>query len=165
MGYGWIGRGDEQIQRDSYMTTILERVENARAGNNPTVICRMPSGWAVLCDMQHLPEYSILLPDPVVGKINDLNREQRAVFLCDMITVGDALLDITDVFRINYVILGNSDPDLHAHIVPRYLTEPSEIRNGLPSSYPKETLASRRFDYSRDKELIARLAETIAKHL
>lgn len=147
------------------MTIIHERVETARAGTNPTVICRVPSGWVVLCDMQHLPGYSILLPDPVVGSINDLNREQRAAYLCDMITVGDALLDVTDAFRINYAILGNSDLALHAHIVPRYLSEPDEIRRGLPWSYPKETLGSRLFDYERDKELITRLAEAIAKRL
>ncbi|MDI6770548.1 MAG: hypothetical protein QMD04_12860 [Anaerolineales bacterium] len=147
------------------MTIIHERVETARAGTNPTVICRVPSGWVVLCDMQHLPGYSILLPDPVVGSINDLSREQRAVYLGDMITVGDALMDVTYAFRINYAILGNSDPALHAHIVPRYLSEPDEIRRGLPWSYPKKTLGARLFDYERDKELIARLAEAIAKRL
>jgi diadenosine tetraphosphate (Ap4A) HIT family hydrolase len=147
------------------MTTIQERVETARAGTNLTVICRMPSGWAVLCDMQHLPGYSILLPDPVVGSINDLSREQRADYLCDMVTVGDALLDVTGSFRINYAILGNSDPVLHAHIVPRYLTEPDGIRQGPPWSYPKETLSSRLFDYERDKELIRSLSEAIKKRL
>jgi diadenosine tetraphosphate (Ap4A) HIT family hydrolase len=147
------------------MTTIHERVDGARVGTNPAVICRVPSGWVTLCDRQHLPGYSILLPDPVVGSINDLNREQRAIYLCDMITVGDALLEVTDSFRINYAILGNSDPALHAHIVPRYLSEPDEIRRGLPWPYPKETLGSRLFDYERDKELIARLAEAIKKRL
>jgi hypothetical protein len=29
-------------------TLIHQRVEAARVGTNPTVICRMPSGWAVL---------------------------------------------------------------------------------------------------------------------
>jgi len=147
------------------MTTIHEQVEMAQAGTNPTVICRVPSGWVVLCDMQHLPGYSILLPDPVVGTINELSREQRAAYLCDMVTVGDALLEVTDASRINYAILGNSNPALHAHIVPRYLSEPVEIRRGLPWTYPKETLDSRLFDYERDKELMTRLAEAIAKYL
>jgi diadenosine tetraphosphate (Ap4A) HIT family hydrolase len=146
------------------MTTIQERVEMARAGTNPTVICRMPSGWAVLCDMQHLPGYSILLPDPVVGSINDLDREQRAAYLCDMVTIGDALLEVTGAFRINYAILGNTDPALHAHIVPRYLTEPDEIRKGPPWLYPKEVLDTRLFDRTRDQELMARIAEAIKKH-
>jgi hypothetical protein len=49
------------------MTTLIhQRVEAARAGTNPTVICQMPSGWAVLCDNQYLRGYTILLSDPVV---------------------------------------------------------------------------------------------------
>ena len=147
------------------MTTIQERVEMARAGTNPTVICRMPSGWAVLCDMQHLPGYSILLPDPVVGSINDLDRAQRAAYLCDMVTIGDALLAVTGAFRINYAILGNTDPALHAHIVPRYLTEPGEIRKGPPWSYPQEVLGTRLFDPVRDRELMVRMADAITKRL
>jgi diadenosine tetraphosphate (Ap4A) HIT family hydrolase len=125
----------------------------------------MPSGWAVLCDMQHLRGYTILLPDPVVSSINDLDQKGRAQYLYDMVTVGDALLEVTEAYRINYAILGNSDPALHAHIVPRYLTEPDEIRRGVPWSYPKEILDTHLFDYERDKELIARLAQAIQKRL
>ena len=57
----------------SVTTLIHERVEAARAGTNPTVICRMPSGWAVLGDAQFLRGYSLLLADPVVADLNALN--------------------------------------------------------------------------------------------
>jgi diadenosine tetraphosphate (Ap4A) HIT family hydrolase len=144
-------------------TVIHERVEAARLGANPAVICRMPSGWAVLCDMQYLRGYSILLPDPVVGSINDLDEAGRARFLCDMVSIGDALLEVTGAYRINYSILGNSDPALHAHIVPRYQAEPEAIRRQLPWSYPPEVLGANRFDPGRDAELIARLAAAIRK--
>jgi len=147
------------------MTSILERVESARLGRNPTVICRLPSGWAALSDTQHLRGYSILLPDPVVGSLNDLNRAARLAFLSDMATIGDALLDVTEAFRINYAILGNSDPFLHAHIVPRYSTEPDAIRRRLPWSYPQEVLDSNPFVYERDKDLMAALAAAIAQRL
>ena len=148
------------------MTTLIhQRVEAARAGTNQTVICRMPSGWAVLCDMQYLSGYSLLLPDPVVGSINELDRAQRTTFLCDMVTIGDALLEVTGAFRINYGILGNSDPALHAHITPRYMSEPEANRRHLPWSYSKEIMGSDLFDYQRDKDMIARLAEAIQRHL
>jgi diadenosine tetraphosphate (Ap4A) HIT family hydrolase len=147
------------------MNLIQQEIESARDGTHPRLICKMPAGWVVLCERQHLPGYSILLPDPIAGSINELSRERRATYLCDMITVGDALLDVTDAFRINYAILGNSNPALHAHIVPRYLSEPEEIRHSLPWSYPKEILGTRLFDHERDKELIGRLAKAIAKRL
>jgi diadenosine tetraphosphate (Ap4A) HIT family hydrolase len=142
-------------------TTIPERIETARVGTNPTVICRVQSGWAVLCDMQFLRGYCILLADPVVPSLNDLNRELRSQYLCDMALVGDALLDVTEAFRINYAIMGNSDPFLHAHIVPRYATEPEEYLYGLPWSYPKNVMDEKPFDYERDKKLIQQLREAI----
>ena len=100
-------------------TMIHQRVELARAGANPTVVCRVPSGWVVLADQQYLRGYCILNADPVVASLNELPPAQRAVFLADMATVGDALLEVTGAYRINYAILGNTDPALHAHIVPR----------------------------------------------
>ena len=112
--------------------TFPERIAAARAGTNPTVICRIPSGWAVLCDSQFLRGYSILLADPPVATLNDLSREQRIVYLNDMALIGDALLEVTGAYRINYAVLGNTDPFLHAHIVPRYMTEPEEFRDCRP---------------------------------
>jgi diadenosine tetraphosphate (Ap4A) HIT family hydrolase len=145
--------------------TIPQRVEAARAGTNPTVICRVPSGWVVLCDTQFLSGYCILLPDPVVPSLNDLKRAQRAEYLCDMATVGDALMEVTGAYRINYAIAGNTDPYLHAHIVPRYLTEPEELRKGLPWSHPHAERDSMLFDYERDKPLMQQLRQAIEKRL
>jgi diadenosine tetraphosphate (Ap4A) HIT family hydrolase len=144
---------------------IPERIAAARAGTNPTVICRVLSGWAVLCDVQFLRGYSILLADPVVASINDITRQQRAGYLCDMALIGDALLEVTGAYRINYAILGNTDPFLHAHIVPRYMTEPEEFRKLPPWSYPKEAVDGVPFDYERDRELIQQIARAIQKRL
>lgn len=141
--------------------TIPERVEAARAGTNQTVICRVPSGWVVLCDTQFLRGYCILLPDPVASSLNDLSQAKRAEFLCDMATVGDALLEVVGAYRINYAIAGNSDPYLHAHIVPRYLSEPEQLRKGLPWSYPHSEWDTLLFDFERDKPLISRLRQAI----
>ena len=38
------------------------------------------------------------------------------------------LLATTGCVRVNYEILGNTDPALHAHIVPRYASEPEDRR-------------------------------------
>jgi diadenosine tetraphosphate (Ap4A) HIT family hydrolase len=144
---------------------IHQQVESARTGTESALICQMPSGWAVLCNMQYLPGYCILLPDPVVPSLNALAREQRSAYLYDMSIVGDALLEVTDAFRINYAIMGNSDPALHAHIVPRYMSEPEHIRKHLPWSYPQAFMDERLFDYERDQELMTNLAEAIKKRL
>jgi diadenosine tetraphosphate (Ap4A) HIT family hydrolase len=115
--------------------------------------------------MQYLQGYSLLLPDPVVESLNALSHAQRAEYLCDMALVGDALLEVTGAYRINYAILGNTDPALHAHIVPRFITEPDEYRKGPPWLYPKEVVNATMFEYERDKELIQRLAAAIQQRM
>lgn len=110
------------------MPLIEERVALARNGANDKVICRMPSGWAVMGDVQFLPGYCLLLPDPVVASLNDLDAEARATYLLDMARLGDAVLAATGALRMNYEILGNSEPELHCHLFPRYATEPDDKR-------------------------------------
>ena len=110
------------------MALISDRVDQAQRGVNEKVICRMRSGWAVMGDVQFLRGYCLLLPDPVVPSLNDLPREARLQFLDDMARIGDVLLRLTGATRINYEILGNSEPELHAHIFPRYASEAPEHR-------------------------------------
>lgn len=110
------------------MALIQERVELARRGENPAVMCKLTSGWAVIGDVQFLPGYALLLPDPVVPSLNDLKIDARTAFLADMVMIGDALLEVTGAVRINYEILGNTEPELHAHIFPRYASESENLR-------------------------------------
>ena len=124
------------------MGLIADRVVLARRQANDTVICRLPSGWAVLGDVQFLPGYCLLLADPVVGSLNDLDDSHRAQFLGDMARLGDAILHVTSAERINYEILGNSEPELHAHVFPRYASEPPDMRR-LPAWFYDWTRAPR----------------------
>lgn len=142
-------------------SNFIARIETARSGTNPSIICRVPSGWVALADMQYLRGYCILLADPVVDSINALDLQARARFMNDMSIVGDALLQVTDAFRINYGMLSNSDPYLHAHIVPRYRDEPEANRLHLPWSYSKEHIASVPFDSDRDHDLMVKIKHAI----
>ena len=143
--------------------SVTEQVEAARTGIEPALICQVLSGWVVLCKMQYLSGYCILLPDPVVQSLNDLSFPQRANYLCDMSIVGDALLEVTGAYRVNYAILGNSDQVLHAHIVPRYWNEPEGFRSNTPWSYPQQIMENTLFDYARDRDLMRKLNNAIRK--
>jgi diadenosine tetraphosphate (Ap4A) HIT family hydrolase len=148
------------------MTTLIHQsVEAARAGTNPTVISRVPSGWVVLGDVQFLRGYSLLLADPVVTDLNSLDGKQRIRFLKDMVILGDALLEVTGAYRINYEILGNTEPALHVHVFPRYMTEPEELRKGPAWLYDREHRLSIKFDKNRDKELMQEIARAIQQRL
>jgi len=146
-------------------TMIHERVEMARAGTNPTVVCRVPSGWVVLGDFQLLPGYSILLPDPVVGDLNSLDKKQRIQYLQDMVILGDALLEVTGAYRINYEIQCNTVQALHAHVTPRYMTEPEEFRKIPAWVYLENGRQPPKFDADRDQELMQKIAKSIRQRL
>lgn len=109
-------------------TAIHRQVEAARKGELVRVITRMSSGWAVLGDPQITTGYCLLLPDPVVPDLNALSGDARRQFLDDMASLGDAVLAVTGAERINYEILGNVEPALHAHVIPRHGSEDPALR-------------------------------------
>jgi len=111
------------------MTTIIhKRVQLCRDGEFEKCIAKMPSGWAVMGDVQFLPGYCLLLPDPVVPDLNAMDITQRQAFLTDMARLGDAVLSVTEAVRINYEMLGNLEPALHAHVFPRFNDEKAELK-------------------------------------
>lgn len=143
-------------------TLIHRRVEAARQGMNPTVISRVQSGWVVLGDVQFLQGYSLLLPDPVVPDLNALGMEGRLTFLQDMTILGDALLEVTDAVRINYEILGNREAALHAHVFPRFATEPETRRHRPAWFYDWESAPP--FDSTQHQPLMHKIAAAIQQH-
>jgi len=110
-------------------TAIHRQVAACHAGTNPRAICRLKSAWLVLGDPQIVRGYCLLLPDPVVPHLNALSLEARQCFFGEMAAVGDVLLALTDAARINYEMLGNLEPALHAHLFPRYHDEPEGERS------------------------------------
>jgi diadenosine tetraphosphate (Ap4A) HIT family hydrolase len=79
-----------------------------------------------------------------------------------MAAIGEALLAVTDAYRINYEILGNTDAALHAHIVPRYLSEPDADRARPIWLYDRSVRNSRPFDAARDGALVAAIRQQLA---
>jgi diadenosine tetraphosphate (Ap4A) HIT family hydrolase len=142
-------------------TLIHRRVEDARRGENPFLIARCASGWMVIGDWQGLRGYSLLLPDPVVPTLNDLTGPARDQFLRDMATLGDAVLEVTGAARINYEILGNADPALHAHVFPRFADEPEELRTKPVWFYTRKPEEA--FDPVRDGPLVDAIRDALRR--
>ena len=141
-------------------TAIHRQVASAAAGTLPRLIARMPSGWAVLGDPQILPGYCLLLPDPVVGDLNQLVGSSRELFLRDMAALGDAVLAVTGAERINYDILGNVEAALHAHVIPRYGWEPPALRR--TAVWTHDWSVATPFAPERDAPLQRALAERLS---
>lgn len=124
-----------------------DRIGSAHRGANPTVLARMPGGFAVIGDVQWLPGYCVLLvDDPAVTRLSDLAPGARAAFLESMAALAEAVEGACRAAdpafrRVNIEILGNTDPYLHAHIWPRYDWEPPELVSKPVWLYPAQNWA------------------------
>ncbi|HEV7606104.1 MAG TPA: HIT domain-containing protein [Steroidobacteraceae bacterium] len=142
-------------------TAIHRRVNDARAGRDQAVLGRCASGWAVFGQQQFVQGYLLLLPDPVVPDLNALTPDRRSQFLLDMSRLGDALLRTTSPVRINYAIFGNVEPALHAHVIPRYRSEPEHLQTQQPWAYDWNAAPS--FDPVAAAPLIGALRAELAQ--
>lgn len=69
-----------------------DRIGAALRGENPTVLGRLPDGFAVMGDVQWLPGYCVLLTDnPTATRLSDLQPAARLRFLSSMERLGHAV--------------------------------------------------------------------------
>ena len=141
-----------------------DRIGSALRDENPLVMARMRSGFAVIGDTQFLPGYSLLLTDdPSVDHLTDLEWPERTQFLADLALLGEAVENVcrpTGLRRMNYEVLGNSLPVLHGHVHPRYAWEAVELITGPVWRYPTETRLAPEHAYSDEKHGALRAAIT-----
>lgn len=141
-----------------------DRIGSAHRGENPLVMARMRSGFAVIGDTQHLPGYSLLLTDdPSVNHLSDLDWKRRKEFLFDLSLLGEAVERAcrgNGLRRINYEVLGNSIPVLHGHVHARYEWEPPDKIGGPVWRYPKDERNDPEHAYSDAKHGELRAAIT-----
>ena len=146
-----------------------DRIGSCERGENPTMILKMRSGFAVIGDHQFLPGYCLLLGYPKALSLNELPLEARQQYLLDTTLIADAIIKVCDPLRINYSTLMNLDHYLHTHIEARYDWEPDEYKSKPSWYYPKEQRFGDEYKFCEHKygdlkrkisnELVARMKE------
>lgn len=145
-----------------------DRIGSALRGENPTVLRKLPGGFAVIGDVQWLPGYCVLLTDdPRVERMSDLTPIQRRRFLDSMADLAEAVERACAVIdprfrRVNVEVLGNTDPYLHAHVWPRYDWEPPELVGKPVWLYPASHWSDPRTALGPEHDA---LRASIASHL
>lgn len=138
-------------------TDIELAVEYAKQDVNPTYIDKLDSGWVFLGLNQVLRGCCFMVADPYVESIEDLPVNRRNQFIDDTLRVGAAIKQVTGAAKLNYLLLGNKDPVLHMHIVPRYETEDEVHKTHGPWKYTNYV----KFDPERDAGLIIEIREAL----
>jgi diadenosine tetraphosphate (Ap4A) HIT family hydrolase len=77
---------------------------------------------------QYVTGYCLLVAKRHVREPYELSAADRQAFFEDLVEAGQALDAALNPTKMNFQILGNSVPHLHAHLVPRYHGDPAPGR-------------------------------------
>lgn len=145
-------------------TGIHKKIRLCEAGELPSAILKLKSGWLVAGDVQTLQGYCVLVAAPVARDLNALNETQRIQYSLDMAAAGDALLAVRGAYRINYETWGNLDPALHTHIVPRFQNEP-DTQRVLPPRQAYDWPNARPFDLALDGSWMSAIRDYLSQRV
>jgi diadenosine tetraphosphate (Ap4A) HIT family hydrolase len=104
---------------------ICDRVKAIREGKNPLFVAELSTGYVVLGDFQYWRGYTLFLYKHHVAELHDLETNIRLRFLEQMSIVAEAVYRAFLPSKLNYELLGNSEPHLHWHLFPRREDEPN----------------------------------------
>jgi diadenosine tetraphosphate (Ap4A) HIT family hydrolase len=72
--------------------------------------------------------------------LHTLSVSTLSFFMKEVQQLGEAVMKVTGAPRINYAILGNAVPHIHAHVFPRQFPE-DRVPNSSPWSHPAKVWA------------------------
>lgn len=77
---------------------------------------------------------------------DDLREDTTAMFMADVQKCSRILRKLDGVRRVNIAVLGNRDPHVHAHVIPRYADEVNADRAPWDGAPPHALLGEARHD-------------------
>lgn len=89
-----------------------------------------------LYDDARFPGRCLLAHSRHYNHLTQMPPEVAMDFMSDMQEAGEILLKALGCERINYAILGNAENHVHAHLIPRYGTDP--VPKNSPWNHPDE---------------------------
>ena len=93
-------------------------------------IALLPGGRLQLQKNQFIRGYCLLIANGHYAELHHMPERERDAFFKDMVRAGKALMRVFGADKLNYEILGNTIPHIHAHIKPRYHGEWTPARIG-----------------------------------
>ncbi len=105
---------------------ICDRINLIEKSENPYHVCELETGHVVIGDFQYFKGYTLFLCKQHVPELHMLEQDYKIQFLTEMSIVAEAVYDCFKPDKLNYELLGNSEPHLHWHLFPRYQSEPTK---------------------------------------
>jgi diadenosine tetraphosphate (Ap4A) HIT family hydrolase len=97
-------------------------------------VANLQLGRLRLARNQYVPGYCILICHKHVQEPYHLTATEASLFFTDMLRSAQAIERVFKPLKMNFELLGNLVPHLHAHIVPRYYGDPAPGRPINPTA-------------------------------
>jgi diadenosine tetraphosphate (Ap4A) HIT family hydrolase len=108
---------------------VCELIDTARPEDEHGIaVADLRFSRLFLAKNQYVSGYCVLMCHKHVVEPYELAADERALFFDDLAVVGKGLQTAFKADKMNYNILGNVVPHLHAHIIPRYFTDSAPHR-------------------------------------
>lgn len=105
---------------------ICKRIQQIKRGENPYFVIELTTGYVVLGNYQFFKGYTLFLCKNHVYELHQLEKDFRMKFLYEISLLSQAVFNAFKPEKLNYELLGNTEPHLHWHIFPRYKTDPNK---------------------------------------
>jgi len=122
-------------------------------------IARLSMSTLGLYDDARFPGRCLLVFHDHVEDLTELSTAAATGFLWDMRVAAAVIRQVTAADHINYAILGNAEPHLHAHLIPRN-RKADPVPRQSPWSHPEP---SRPLPETERDSIIHRIAANIGK--
>jgi diadenosine tetraphosphate (Ap4A) HIT family hydrolase len=110
-----------------------------------------------LAEDQTWPGWSMLILKKHATELFELTSEERAAAMEEVARAAKVLKEVTSAKKMNLELLGNQEPHVHWHIVPRHEGDPGWNRPIWAHAHPPKKLSPKEHD-----GMVTRLRRAIA---
>ena len=116
---------DHMVTSGCGICAIIERI---KARNFRDFIAELNASYVILGDQQLYRGYCVLLSKIHATELYLMPADAARVLFDEVRLSAEAIATVVKPWKMNYECLGNSEPHVHWHLLPRY--ENDELRRG-----------------------------------
>ena len=107
---------------------ICAMIDRIKAHNFADFIAELNSSYVILGDQQFYRGYCVLLAKIHATELYLMPADSARALFDEMRVCAEAIAAVVNPWKMNYECLGNLEPHVHWHLLPRY--ENDELRHG-----------------------------------
>ena len=107
---------------------ICAMIDRIKAGAFPDFLAELKGCYVILGDQQYYRGYCVLFAKLHATELYLMPADVARLLFDEMRLVAEAIAAVVKPWKMNYECLGNSEPHVHWHLLPRYETD--EMRHG-----------------------------------